>query len=154
MEQLEIQEELNKIYTVPASVWQKIEIWGKNSNLLNQQQCNVAYNLVSRIKTKSKILDSERRTGIKILNLVVDQIPEILFEIDALAEEEKEGTLQIEITLELISKMVLWDKKNKWLKDYEYRFLADLAEGKTVLTERNKKIAKKTLEKTQKYGFR
>lgn len=154
LEQRAIQDELNSIHDIPAEVWQKIEIWGKNAGLLNPQQCNVAYSIASRLKTKSKILDYERRTGIKILNLVITQVPEILFEIDALIEEnDQNGHIETDITPELLSKVILWDKRNKRLKDFEYRFMLDLSEGKSPLTERNKKIALKNLQKIQKYGF-
>ena len=81
-------------------------------------------------------------------------MPEILFEIDALIEEnDQNGHTETDITPELLSKVILWDKKNKRLKGFEYRFMLDLAEGKSPLTERNKKIALKNLQKIQKYGF-
>ena len=54
----------------------------------------------------------------------------------------------------MVEKIVWWDKKNKRLKPFEYRFMADLAEGKKDFTERNKFIAGLNLKKAKKYGFR
>jgi hypothetical protein len=39
------------------------------------------------------------------------------------------------------------------LKGYEYRFMAELSEGKKPLTEKNKFIARLNFEKVKKRGF-
>ena len=69
-------------------------------------------------------------------------------------EDEKIKEDEQEITLELVSEIVKWDKKNKRLKPFEYRFMSDLVNGKKSLTERNKFIAGLNLKKVKKYGFR
>ncbi len=57
------------------------------------------------------------------------------------------GKQNQEISLDLIKKIVKWDKKNQLLKDYKYRFIADIAEGKKSLSNPHKKIALWNLEK-------
>jgi len=49
--------------------------------------------------------------------------------------------------------MVLWDKKNKKLKDFEYKFMLDLSEGRKSMSDRNKFIAGLNLIKVKKFGF-
>ncbi len=39
------------------------------------------------------------------------------------------------------------------LKDFEYKFMADLAEGKKTFSDRNKFIANLNLCKVKKHGF-
>ena len=49
--------------------------------------------------------------------------------------------------------MVQWDKKNKRLKDYEYKLMSDISEGKQPFSDLNKKYAKWNLIKVKKLGF-
>lgn len=88
----------------------------------------------------------------KILDIVTQEAPEVLFHLDEISEGTKKAN-KPDISLELIQEIVKWDKKNKRLKDFEYRFMADLAEGKKSLSERNVFIAGLNLEKIRKYGF-
>lgn len=74
--------ELEKLKSVPAAIWNKIEDWGKATGMLSIQQQNVAWNLPGKIRNNSKISDYERNSGIRILDTVIENAPEILFEID------------------------------------------------------------------------
>ena len=71
-------------------------------------------------------------------------------------EEESENKLNFtnQVTIDLIKKVVEWDRRRRRLKDYEFRFMLDLAENKKELTARNKKLALINIEKVKKYGFR
>lgn len=152
---IQIQEELERIKSVPFMIWRKIENWGKDTDLLNPQQRDVAYNLAAHLRTNSKISDYERNSGIRILNFVIENSPELLKEVDKIVLEESKNVKQeIKITLELLKKMVLWDRKNKRLKDFEYRYLDDMSEGKVALTIKNKQIAGWHLAKLKKFGFK
>ena len=115
---------------------------------------NVAFTIAGRIRSNSKLLDNEVVSGMKILDVVIDKAPEILFDIDNLHERPKRQEGQTEITLELILKIVQWDKQNKRLKGFEYTFMKELAESKKPLTDRNKHIVRLNLEKVKKYGFK
>ena len=58
-----------------------------------------------------------------------------------------------DITIELISKIVRWDKKNKKLRVSDFVFMSELAKGNKPLTERNKSFALSNLVKVKKLGF-
>jgi len=75
--------------------------------------------------------------------------------VDELLERDKEQKENGngEITLEQIINIVQWDKKNRKLKDFEYKFMLELSEGRKPLTDRNKFIAGLNLQKLKKYGF-
>src|ERR1035437_5508773 len=151
--QAQIQEDIDTINTVPSAVWHKIEDWGRTTEKLSEQQKTVAFNLAGRVRNNTMISDYERASGINILDIVNEKDPELLEEIDELNAKNKNKPSNKEITLELIKKIVQWDRKNKRLKDGEYKFMAELAEGRKTLSEYNKKIASWNLEKVKRNGF-
>jgi hypothetical protein len=73
---------------------------------------------------------------------------------DFFEEDNSKKVEEVEITLDLIERIVLWDKKNKRLDAYKYRFMVDLLEGRKALTDRNKYLARLNLKTVEKYGFR
>lgn len=132
-----------------------IEEWGRESGELSEQKKSVAFNLAGKVRNNGRITDYERQTGITILDLVIEKAPELLDNVDELFEKNKEqrDNGNGEITLEQIINVVQWDKKNRKLKDFEYKFMLELSEGKKPLTDRNKFIARLNLQKVKKYGF-
>ena len=146
-------EQLEKLKSIPSSIWKKIEDWGKTTESLSANLQNIAFTLAGRIRNNSTILEGELSNGIKIIEIVIDKAPELLFEIDNLPEKQIKQIDNTEITLEIIKKMVQWDKKNKRLKDYEYKLMSDISEGKQPFSDLNKKYAKWNLIKVKKLGF-
>lgn len=76
----QIVSEINNIKSLPIPIWYKIHEWGKSTSLLTVQQQNVAWNIADRIRRNIKFSEYERVSATKILNLVVENAPEILFE--------------------------------------------------------------------------
>jgi hypothetical protein len=153
--QVQIQEEIEKLKSIPSKIWHLIEEWGRVSGELTEQKKSVAFNLAGKVRNNSKINDYERQTGLAILDLVIQKAPELLDNVDELSEVEKEKkqSERPDITIEQINNIVQWDKKNRKLRDIEYKFMLELAEGRKPLTERNKFIAELNLQKVKKYGF-
>jgi hypothetical protein len=151
--QVQVQEDIETIKTVPPEVWHKIEDWGRTTEQLSEQQKTVAYNLAGRVRNNMKISDYERTSGINILDIVTKKAPELLEEIDEINAKNNHKPDGKGITLDLIKKIVQWDKKNKKLKDFEFIFMTELVEGKKTFTDHNKKIASWNLAKVKKYGF-
>jgi len=149
---VQIHEELETIRTVPPEIWNKIEDWGRTTEQLSEHQKTVAYILAGRLKGNTKISDYERNSGINILDIVNKQAPELMEDIDEINEKNKQK--KNEITLDLVKKIVQWDRKNKRLEGYQYKFMAELAEGKKSWSEHHKKIAILNLKKVKKYGFK
>jgi hypothetical protein len=152
---IQVQEEIEKLKSVPPSVWHDIEEWGIATRELTEQRKTVAYNLAGRVRNKTKITDFERRAGISILDLVIEKAPQLLDRIDELNDKanEKMQNEKSDITIELIRKIVHWDKKNNILRDFEFKFMLDLAEGRKLLSERNRFIVGLNLNKVKKFGF-
>jgi hypothetical protein len=152
--QQKINEEFEKIRSVPYEYWHKIEEWGKQTKELTDQQCNVAFTLAGRVRNNSKISEYERNTGIRILDTVIEKVPELLFESDELSEPVNQEEESFEITLDHIKKLVEWDKKNRRLKDPYFRFMFNVATGKSPFDAKAKKLAELNIKAMERFGFR
>lgn len=149
------QEDLDKIKSIPTAIWKKIEEWGRETNSLSNNQQSIAWNLSLKIRNNSAILANEITNGISIIEKVIDKAPELLFEIDELVESNKGSNGKApEITLELIKKMVDWDRKNKRLKPHHFRMMFDIVNGNQVLTNQNKKYCLMNFQFISKFGFK
>ena len=151
---LQIKEDIEKIKSIPSNIWKQIEDFGYTSKFLTEQQCNIAYTIAGRIRTNSKISDIERVSAIKILDIIIYKAPAMLFDSDDISLVENTNKIKSpEITIELIKKMVEWDKKNKRLKPHHFKMMFDILNGKEQLTPQNKKYCLMNFEFLKKYGL-
>ena len=114
----------------------------------------IAFNMAGMVRNNSFISDNDRKKAIEIIDKVIESAPDLLFEIDEIEkqiEENQEPTP--EITIELIKKIVDWDRKNKRLKDHHFRFMWNVANGKHPLNDRAKKFAMMNLKALKRFGF-
>lgn len=155
-ENQQIQEDYEKIKSIPHKTWDKIEQWGLATTKLTQQQRNTALTIAGRVRNNTKISDYERVTGIKIIDVVIENSPELLFEIDEISikTDFAKNENEIKITIDLIKKMVEWDKKNKMLKDHYFVFMNNIVMGKYPLNERAENYAKISFKFLKKNGFK
>lgn len=154
-DQAEIDASLERIKSIHPKTWKKIENWGRETSKFSHYQIDMANTLGNRIRSNRVISDIERKQGEEILNIVADENPELFFDMEEFFEEDENKKQESEeITIDLVKKVVQWDKRNKRLKPYEYRFMSDLSEGKKGMTSRNLYIAGLNLKKVKKYGFR
>jgi hypothetical protein len=150
----EIEASLNRLKSIHVKTWKKIEDWGRETKNLTKYQYDIASTLGSKIKINRPITDIERNQGDTILNLVAEVNPELFFDMDEFFNEDKnKKNEEVEITIELIERIIKWDKRNNRLDDYKYSFMVDLLEGKKTLTERNKSLVRLNLKTAEKYGF-
>ena len=150
----QISSEVEKIKSMPISVWYKIEEWGKATDLLSVQQQNVAWNMPGRIRNNTRLSDSERVTAIKIIDFVIENAPELLTEIDEIEVGlAAEKIPDYEISIETVKKMVDWDKKHKRLKDHHFKYMVDILNGAIPFSEQAKKYAQNNLANLVKFGF-
>lgn len=140
-----------KLYA--ADTWKTFENWGRESGNLSNHQQNYCFTISGRIRKNLKFEPLEISNGVKILDVVTEHAPELLIPIEKLMESVEKKYPTLEVNLEVLKQAVLWDKKNKKLKNISYTFLSDLANERKTLTEQNKKIASWNLEILQKYGF-
>ncbi|MEO6547711.1 MAG: AIPR family protein [Ferruginibacter sp.] len=146
-------EDLETIKSIPTAIWKKIEEWGRETKNLSDNQQSIAWNLALKVRNNSSILANEISNGIAIIDKVVANAPEMLSAIEEMVDTLPSHADGTEITIELVKKIIQWDKKNKRLKAFEYIFMTELLGGEKSFTEQNKKIASMNLAKVKKYGF-
>ena len=100
------------------------------SNWISQRKIQtIAWTLSLKVRSNSPILANEISNGISIIDYVIEKAPGLLFEIDEYIESSNNNK-DPEITLELVRKMVDWDRINKNLKPYHFRMMFDIAMAK------------------------
>ncbi len=153
-QQAEIEASLNRLKSIHTKTWKKIEDWGRETQNLTQYQYNMASTLNNKIKNNRTITDIERNQGEAILNIVAAINPELFFDMDDFFNEDiSKKSEEVDITIELIEKIVRWDKRNRRLDIYKYQFLVELLEGKKQLTGRNQFLVRLNLNYVKKFGF-
>lgn len=160
-EQKRIEHELGIIQSIPPTLWKKIAEWGQETQTLSIPYQTSAKDVAHKLKFKHKFSPSERERAIKIYEIVCKYNIELLEEADELMEQEKnnavpEHTAKVstdDMTLELVQRMVEWDKRRRILEDWKWKAMNDVAQGKKPFTDRTKYAFYLNLEKLKKFGF-
>lgn len=153
--------EISLLKSIPYALWKKIEQWGKDTGFLStNQQTFAGFDMSNKIKFNRVISDSDRSKAITIYEKVCEYNIDLLAEADDLEEQTPKETVITSnenadhgITIELVKKMVDWDKRRRILKDWQWNVMNDIASGKKTLNDRNAWGCKKNLEILKKHGF-
>lgn len=146
-----IDSEKMKVYS--ADTWKTFEHWGNESGQLSPYLQDICFAIAGRIRKKVPFEGLETTNGVKILDLVTLHAPHLLIIDEAVEKPLSSKYPKLEITLEVLKQAVLWDKKNKKLKNISFTFLLEMANEKKSFNEQNKKIASWNIEILQKCGF-
>ena len=164
-EELEKRHKEDIIRAIPFSLWKKIEAWGRDTEMLQPTLTSMANDIAYKIKNNRKLNDNDISRGYLIYENVWQHNPELLEEADNLAELDRikasesanaisnQVDCRDEITLELIKKMVEWDKRRRILEDWKWKAMKDVADGIKPLTDRTKYAFYFNLQKLRKAGF-
>lgn len=154
--------EENIIRSIPFSLWKKIEAWGRDSGFLSIHYQSAASDIAYKVKNNRKMSDTDRNKAISIFEIVCQYNIELLEEADDLSAQEKAATEtpkidsnsnSNEITLELIQKMVDWDRRKRVLEDWKWKVMDDVLQGRKPLDNRKKYTFYLNLEKLKRHGF-
>lgn len=145
--------DLKIINSIPYKLWLKFADWGSDSGELSLNLQSKAREIAHDLKYNHKLSSSTVTSGIVIFDRVCEENYELLQEIDELREEElkekelrvkKQFTIndininEIDITIDLVKRMVEWDKKNRVLESWKFKIMQDVAFGLKPLTEKLK----------------
>lgn len=138
-------------------------MWGRDSGFLSTHYQSAAINIAYKIKNNRNLNDTDRNKAMSVFEKVCQHNIELLEEADDLAAQEKtatEATQQAngnstnnEITLELIQKMVDWDRQKRVLEDWKWKVMDDVLQSRKPLDDRKKYTFFLNLEKLKKHGF-
>lgn len=157
-----INHEIGIIHSIPVALWKRIADWGQESGCLTMLLQSAARDTASKLKFKHKFSDSDRRRAMLVYENVCKNNIELLEAADELLEEdnlepkENANTISMsvnDISLELVEKMVLWDKYKHVLEDWKWRAMDEVVQGRKSLTDRMKYAFYFNLEKLKKAGF-
>lgn len=152
-----IRQEEERLTSVPSAIWKKIEDWGRLTGSLTKLERDKAFTFAQKLRSKSKVdSDIERDQLSRILDKALENIPEIFIEMESSYEEEDGLVDNVpEINLELIKRMVEWDRRNKRLHPRSFAVMFSLVQGKTQFDEKARKFAEGNYRfLNKKYGFR
>lgn len=153
--------EISLLRSIPYALWKRIEEWGKDTGFLStNQQTFAGFDMANRIKFNRTISDSDRSKAMNIYEKVCEHNIDLLSEADDLTEQPQEETAKPEtitadhgITIELVQKMVEWDKRRRILKDWQWNVMNDIVSGKKSLNSNLAWGCRKNLEILKKRGF-
>lgn len=148
--------------SIPYSLWEKIGEWGRDAGFLDPTKQGWASDVAFIVKNKRPFGSRDKNHAMSLFETVCKHNPELLEEADAIAESESQGqdisvrstsSLSDEITLELIQRMVNWDRRKRVLEDWKWKVMDDVVNGRKPLTDRMKYAFYLNLEKLKKHGF-
>lgn len=141
------------VTSIPYKLWLKFAEWGADSGMLSLNLQSKAKEIANELKYNHKLTSVTVSRGMAIFNKVCEENYELLEGIDKLQEEEQEEKEQrerqrntirdinvneVEIDIELIKRMVEWDRKHHVLENWKFRVMQDVAIGLKPLTEKLK----------------
>lgn len=145
--------DLKIVKSIPYKLWLKFADWGSESGELSLNLQSKAKEIAHNLKYGHNLTPATVARGMDIFERVCEENYELLEDIDNLREEEqkekeqkdKERSIvgnvninEITINIELIKRMVEWDRKNRVLEDWKFRIMQDVAIGIKPLTEKLK----------------
>lgn len=145
--------DLKIIKSIPSKLWIKFAEWGAESGMLSLNLQLEAKEIANDLKYNHRLTPATVSRGIAIFDKVCEENYELLEEIDCLKEEEQEEKEQkeqlrntvrninvndVEIDIEIIKRMVAWDRKHRVLEDWKFKVMQDVAIGLKPLTEKLK----------------
>lgn len=148
----------NIIRSIPHGLWKKIESWGRDAgHLSTTQQAFAGFEIANKVKFNRTISDSDRNKAMTIFDIVCQFNIDLLSEADDFSDQKDlaqvQPTVDNGITLELVEKMLLWDKRRRILKDWQWNVMNDIVSGKKELNGNLSWGCKKNLDLLKKHGF-
>lgn len=155
------------ISNVPVEIWERIALWGKESECLSVMQQNLCHELGRKIGKKEMFSNSELEGGAQIIDILSKNNIDLLYQADAFVEDEAEQQVQIPLkkkitnrelnllmTDDLLHKMRDWDKTHHVLRDYVYDNLDKVVCGEIEMSFKMKWSFFYGLENMKVRGFK
>lgn len=144
--------------SIPFALWKKIGEWGRDAGFFDPTKQGWASDVAFIIKNNRQFSSRDKSHAMYLFEIVCKHNIELLEEADSLAQSEPTDTTPQssttdEMTLELIQRMVDWDRRKRILEDWKWNVMNDVVQGRKQLTDRMKYTFYLNLEKLKKHGF-
>ena len=70
----------DRIRALSPKAWKEIEKWGTASKLLTIQEQNITWTLALKLRIGKKLSSQERLMGVQILDLALQNMPDVIYE--------------------------------------------------------------------------
>ena len=156
-----VEHDMEIITSIPHQLWSKISEWGRDTDSLSINYQSTAMDIAHKLKFNRKFSDNDRQRAMAIYDIVCEKNIELLLEADELANVEapqktpttEESQILELITIELVQKMVDWDRRKRVLKDWQWKVMDDVVKGKRQLDDRMKYGFYSNLKRLRSKGF-
>ena len=160
--------DLKIVKSIPYKLWQKFAEWGAESGELSLSLQSKAREIAHDLKYNHKLTSATVARGMTIFDRVCEENYELLEEIDALRDEEQKEKEQkdkerftvkninvneTDITIELVKRMVEWDRRHRVLESWKFKVMQDVAIGLKPLNENLKWGFRLNLKALLLHGF-
>ena len=133
------------VKSISYQLWNKIADWGTETGMLTLNQQTKARDIAHNIRFNHRLTSGDISRGMEIFEIVYTNNYEMLQEADSLvdvssneASSRGKSCDDVEITIELLKKMVQWDKEHRVLQDWKYKVMLDVVTGNRELNEKLK----------------
>jgi hypothetical protein len=152
---------------VPVEIWERIALWGKESDCLNIMQQNLCYEIARKLSKREAFSNNDLECGAQIIDILSKNNIDLLYQADAFVEEETEQVVQVPtrkkitnkelnllMTDDLLLKMRNWDMTHHVLRDYVYDNLDKVVCGEIEMSFKMKWSFFYGLENMKARGFK
>ncbi|WP_323028199.1 AIPR family protein [Gelidibacter japonicus] len=142
------------IKSIPIEKWSEIGRIGSDITEISQFQKDRSINILSTLKLKKILSESQRKDAIKILDIILKNSPHFFDELpsEKVSSYDKEKNLD-NINNDLLIRMVEWDTKAKVLSVRELEYVTNFAYGFKKLNDFHKNNIKRHLSRLIESGF-
>lgn len=138
LEELKRKDQVERIKSVPYSVWKKIEKWGSTTGKLDPYKRNIAAKIADCICSGKALSDIQIKYGLEILDTVRDENPDLLETADDAQTKPEAKSFPVELTPELLFRFLKWERKECRLAPSKYDYVKQRLNGNLSAYERAK----------------
>lgn len=160
------EESIMMITNIPSEIWERIALWGRESESLSVMQQSLCQDIAGKIRSNKGLLKSEIEGGLVIIDILSKNNIDLLYQSDAFVEEESEQLIQTPtkkkikpkeidmiLTSDVLKKMLEWDSKHNYLEQYVYDNLYNVVNGISSMSFRMKFSFYHWYERMKARGF-
>lgn len=156
-------EAVERLRSIPAAMWQRIETWGRDTGHLTLNQQNIANGIKKVVAGDRKsFYDKEIDNGPEVLKTAANLSPDLFDDLEALIETarleaeataDKAETAVFTVTHELLSRLFEWERKHKILTLKEVEFVKTLLKEKVLGNAYKLNYARQIVLKAERHGL-
>jgi hypothetical protein len=156
----ELAQNKETVKSIPATLWNEIGKWGKDSGYFNITKQNIVSNIAYKLRQNKPLSNEEYQKGIEMLDIVAARNEELLQETEKytgkwvqmkkikISDDDKNALI-----LEQIRKMLIFNQDRNILSNEDIDLLFDIVNSKRERDYDTDAIVVKCLQKLVKKGF-